>query len=179
SARGLMRRVYWLTGDGGALAAEYDRALENPAKLSDAAEALGLVNEIDDKLPLPTIQPQIARDPVLLAVVDLQRMRQDTDFREDCCGPPITRAEIDGQRAQFGKDTELYDYVRAAEAFFVRHRPQEVLELLPDTARQQRFTYLQFSRQMLRGLALEASGDRNARAFWLTLFPGAIQPYQR
>jgi len=179
SARGLMRRVYWLTGDGAALAAEYDRALESPAKLSDAAEALGLVNEIDDKLPLPTMQPQIARDPVLLAVVDLQRMRQDTDFREDCCGPPITRAEIDGQRAQFGKDTELYDYVRAAEAFFVRQQPGEVLALLPDAARQQRFTYLQFSRQMLRGLALEASGDRNARAFWLSLFPGAVQPYQR
>lgn len=179
SARGLMRRVYWLTGDAAALAAEYDRALESPARLTNAAEALGLVNEIDNKLPLPTMQPQIARDPVLLAVVDLQRMRQTKEYREYCCGPAITRAEIDGQRAQFGNDTELYDYVRAAEAFFVRHQPAEVLALLPDAARQQRFTYLQFSRQMLRRLALEASRDRNARAFWLTLFPGAVQPYQR
>ena len=179
SARGLMRRVYWLSGNSAALAAEYDRALQSPAKLADAAEALGLVNEIDDKLPLPTMQPQVARDPVLLAVVDLQRMRQTKDYREDCCGPAITKAEIDGQRALFGGDTELYDYVRAAEAFFVRHQPGEVLALLPDAARQQRFTYLQFSRQMLRGLALEQSRDPNARGFWLSLFPGAVQPYQR
>jgi hypothetical protein len=179
SARGLMRRVYWLTGDSAALAAEYDRQLESPARLTDATEALGLVNEIDDKLPLPTMQPQVARDPVLLAVVDLQRMRQTKDYREYCCGPAITKAEIDGQRALFGNDTELYDYVRAAEALFVRHQPGEVLALLPDAARQQRFTYLQFSRQMLRGLALDATRDGNARAFWLSLLPGAVQPYQR
>jgi hypothetical protein len=179
SARGLMRRVYWLTGDSAALAAEYDRVLQSPAKLTDAAEALGLVNEIDDKLPMPTMQPRIARDPVLLAVVDLQRMRQTDGYREYCCGPKITQAEIEGQRALFGKDTELYDYVRAAEALFVRHEPREVLNLLPDAARQQRFTYLQFSRQMLRGLALEQLHDPNMRGFWLSLFPGAVQPYQR
>jgi hypothetical protein len=179
STRGLMRRVYWLTGNDQALATEYGQQLESPAKLSDAAAAIGLVNEIDNKLPLPTMQPKIARDPVLLAVVDLQRMRQNDAYREYCCGPAIDRAEIDGQRGLFGDDTDLYDYIRAAEAFFVRHQPAEALQLLPDAAHQQRFTYLQFSRQMLRGLALEATGDRYARSFWLSLFPGAVQPYQR
>jgi hypothetical protein len=28
-------------------------------------------------------------------------------------------------------------------------------------------------------MALQDVGDRNARAFWLSLFPGAVQPYQR
>jgi hypothetical protein len=79
----------------------------------------------------------------------------------------------------FGKDVELFDYVRAAEAYFVRHQPREVLALLPDAARQPHFSYLQFSRQMLRGLALQQLGDRNTRAFWLSLFPGATRPYQR
>jgi hypothetical protein len=32
---------------------------------------------------------------------------------------------------------------------------------------------------MLRGLALDAVKDRNARGFWLSLLPGANQPYQR
>jgi hypothetical protein len=32
---------------------------------------------------------------------------------------------------------------------------------------------------MLRGYALEATGDGNARGFWLSLLPGAVQPYQR
>lgn len=179
SARGLMRRVHWLTGDNQALAAEYAQQLDSRAKFADAAAAVGLANEIDQKLPLPTLHPQIARDPMLLAVVDLQRMRQTEDYREYCCGPKITKAEIDAQGAQFGNDTELYDYIRAAEAFFVRRQPGNVLRLLPDVARQQRFTYLQFSRQMLRGLALEATNDRNARGFWVSLFPGAVQPYQR
>ena len=181
SARGLMRRVYWLTGNDSALAAEYARQVDSRATFADAEAAIGLVDEIDDKLPLPTKQPQAVRDPILLAVVDLNRMRQpqDESLRDYCCGPAITKAEIDGQRAQFGNDGELYDYVRAAEAFFVRHQPSEVLQLLPDAAGQPRFTYLQFSRQLLRGLALEASGDRNARGFWLSLFPGAVQPYQR
>lgn len=181
SARGLMRRVYWLGGNETALAAEYDRELTSKSRFARAADSLALVEEIDDKLPLPTMNPRIARDPVLLAAVDLQRMRRpDSEGpREYCCGPAITKAEIERQRALFGKDTGLYDYVRAAEAFFVRRQPREVLRLLPEAARQPRFTYLQFSRQMLRGLALEQLRDPNARSFWLSLFPGALQPYQR
>ncbi len=61
----------------------------------------------------------------------------------------------------------------------MRNQPREALALIPDAARQPNFTYLQFSRQMLRGLALEATGDRNARGFWLEMFAGAKQPWQR
>jgi hypothetical protein len=180
SARGLMRRVHWLAGNDQALAAEYGQQIAAP-RTDGVPSWVALVNEVDNKLALPTNHPQVIRDPVLLAVVDLHRMRQpeDPSAREYCCGPAITKAEIEGQRPLFGRDTELFDYVRAAEAYFVRHQPREVLQLIPDAAHQQRFTYVQFSRQMLRGMALQDLGDRNARAFWLSLFPGAIQPYQR
>ena len=176
SARGLMRRVHWLAEDDAALASEYDQLLATPTRFAQAFPAVALVDEIENKLPLPVNPPQIIRDPILLAVADLQRMRRpgDTEGR-----PPITAAEIARQRPIFGKDTELYDYLRAAEAYFVRHQPAEVLKLIPDAARQPRFSYLQFSRQMLRGLALQDLKDRNARGFWLSLFPGAVQPYQR
>jgi hypothetical protein len=181
SASGLMRRVHWLAGDESALAAELDRSVGSQARFTAAAQAVALVNEVDSKLPLPTNNPSLIRDPVLLAVVDLHRMRQPADAsdRSYCCGPAITTAEIERQRPLFGADTELYDYIRAAEAYFVRHQPREVVQLLPDAANQQRFSYLQFSRQMLRGLALQDLRDRNARGFWLSLFPGATQPYQR
>ena len=180
SARGLLRRVHWLGGDTGALAADYGRQL-SANRFDGAPTAVDFIDEVDNKLPLPTNAPTQIRDPVLLAVVDLHRMRQpeDPSTRSYCCGPPITKAEIDGQRAEFGADAELYDYVRAAEAFFVRKAPREVLQILPDAAHQPRFTYLQFSRQMLRGLALDSLRDPNARDFWLSLFPGASQPYQR
>ena len=180
SARGLLRRVHWLEGDTGALAGDYGRQI-SARGFDGAATAVDFVNELDNKLPLPTNSPNVVQNPVLLAVVDLHRMRQpeDASARSYCCGPPITKAEIEGQRAAFGSDTELYDYIRAAEAFFVRKQPREVLQILPDAAHQARFTYLQFSRQMLRGLALDAAGDRNARGFWLSLFAGSSQPYQR
>jgi hypothetical protein len=180
SARGLVRRAQWLAGDDADLAAEYGRQLSATTPLPNPAEGAAIVDEVDNKLGLPTSKPEIVRDPVLLAVVDLHRMRGgDAGNREWCCGPPITREEIERQRPLFGRDSELYDYVRAAEAYFVRDDPREVLQLLPDAARQKQFSYLQFSRQMLRGLALQQLGDRNARGFWLSLFPGATRPYQR
>jgi hypothetical protein len=181
SARGLMRRVHWLAGDQGALASEYDQLFSAPVRFAQAWPAVALVDEIDNKLPLPTNQPQDIREPILLAVADLRRMRSPAygNDRASCCGPPITQSEIERQRPLFGNDTELYDYVRATEAYFVRRQPAEVLQLIPDAAGQQRFSYLQFSRQMLRGMALQDLKDRNARAFWLSLFRGATQPYQR
>ena len=183
SARGLLRRAHWVGGDAGALAAEYGAQVSARAPLPSAAAAIELANEVDNKLGLPTNAPQVVRDPVLLAVVDLHRMRgeqrADDDDRKWCCGPPITQAEIEAQRPLFGSDSELFDYIRAAEAYFVRRQPGEVLQLIPDAARQPRFSYLQFSRQMLRGMALQNLKDRNARGFWLSLFPAAVQPYQR
>ena len=110
--------VHWLEGDTGALASDYGRQL-SARSFDGAATAVDFIDELDNKLPLPTNTPAQIRDPMLLAVVDLHRMRQpeDASARSYCCGPPITKAEIEGQRAAFGSDTELYDYVRAAEAF--------------------------------------------------------------
>jgi hypothetical protein len=94
------------------------------------------------------------------------------------CGS-LTREELERQAPLFAGHEALFDYLRATDAFYARRDPREVIALIPDAARQARFTYLEFSRQVLRGLALDAVGDRNARAFWLSLFPGAVQPYQR
>ena len=180
SARGLTRRVAWLADDGAALAAAFDRQLEKAAAPDGAAGAVALVQEIDRAL-IETDNGSAARNPLLLAVADLQRMRCHDDWEtpgEDC-GTRLTRQELERQAPLFADEPALYGYLRAAEAFFVRQQPREVLSLIPDAAHQPRFTYTEFSRQMLRGMALEAVRDRNARAFWLTLFPGAVQPYQR
>jgi hypothetical protein len=179
SARGLNRRVAWLLGHDDALASAFDRQLGQAGAFDGAATDIDLIDEIDLKL-LSGKGPE-SRDPVLLAVIDLQRMRCEDDYQtpaEDC-EPQITRAELERQAPVFARHRALFDYLRAAEAYFVRKQPREVLALIPDAARQARFTYLEFSRQMLRGLALQASGDSNARNFWLSLFPGSVQPYQR
>lgn len=180
SAQGLMRRVHWLAGDNVRLSVAYDRIMRGQGGGSSPAADLHLAQEIDYKLfsyddaSVSSATPGI-EGSLLLAIDDLKKMRSQPD--SDCC-TPITAAEIEGQRAKFGSDEALFDYVRAAHAYFVRHQASDVLRLIPDASHQRRFTSLEFSRQVLRGMALEASKDVNARQFWIDLLPGASGPYQ-
>lgn len=180
SARGLTRRVAWLAGNGEALADAFGRQVAASGRLDGAADAPALSEEIDLTL-LASGGGAAARDPLLLAVADLQQMRciDDPDTPAKDCAPRLGKRALERQEPLFARDKALFGYLRAAEAFFVRGQPREVLALIPDAARQKRFSYVEFSRQMLRGMALDALGDRNARGFWLSLFDGATQPYQR
>jgi hypothetical protein len=178
SARGLLRRVYWLSGNTSKLAAEYAALFALPPAergIDDGA----LAEEMDNKL-LPELKTADTRDPILLAVLDLSRMRSAEDgSSEGGSAAPITIAELEAQRSSFSSDPALFEYLLAAHAYYVTKQPGAVLRLLPDAARQGSFSHLQFSRQTLRGMALEAVKDRNARGFWLEVLPGAKQPFQR
>ncbi|MFL6846263.1 MAG: hypothetical protein ACJ8ER_15445 [Allosphingosinicella sp.] len=180
SARGLTRRVAWLAGNRETLTAAFDRQLAASGPFDGASSAPALAEEIDLTL-LDVGGAGAARNPLLLAVADLQRMRcvDDSETPAEDCTPRLAKVELERQAPLFAGEPALFGYLRATEAFFVRHQPREVIALIPDAARQKRFSYLEFSRQVLRGLALDAVGDRNARGFWLSLFDGAAQPYQR
>ena len=175
SARGLLRRVYWLGGDKAKLAGTYV-ALFTQSSAASGLDDSALADEIDSKL-LPAIKPSDTRDPTLLAVLDLAAMR-GSDSGSDS-STPISLAELQAQRPSFAANPALFDYLLAAHAWFVEGKPAEVLRLIPDASHQKRFSYLQFSRQALRGMALDAVKDRNARGFWLDLLPGATLPWQR
>ena len=196
SARGLQRRVSWLAGDRVGLAAGYARAIaqDRAARNVDDGE---LAQEIDSKLLFAPdgryyengipMSPVDTTDPALLAVVDLYQMRQTPPGAES---PPgrilLTRAALLAQRIHFeqtqpaGKD--LFDFLLAAHAFYVERKVDETLALIPEEAGQTRFSYLQFSRQMLRGLALQAQGGKEqerAREHYVNMLPGAVLPSQR
>jgi hypothetical protein len=172
SARGLLRRVYWLGSDNAKLAVEFVALFaEDPGKrgISDP----DLLNEIDNKL-LPRLAASETKDPILLAVLDLQAMR-----KADGAARPMARSVIEGQSAAFASNPALFDFLLAAHSWYVGHDPAEALRLIPDAARQGSFGGLQFSRQALRGMALDATNDRNARRFWLDMLGGAKAPFQR
>ncbi|HEX7695151.1 MAG TPA: hypothetical protein VF409_11715 [Sphingomonas sp.] len=172
SAQGLLRRVYWFGGKRDLLARQYVALFVQPAA-ARGIDDVDLAEEMDSKL-LPELTIGDTSDPTLLAVIDLKRMRMaDDEVSAGCCTNPITLAEITGQRAAFAGNQPLFDYLVAAHQFYVGNKPAEVLKLIPDAARQKSFSDIQFSRQMLRGMALEAMGDRNARGFWLEMMPGA------
>ena len=174
SARGLLRRVSWLAGRNDKLAAQYAELLAMPPATRGVSDDL-LASEIDNKL-LPQLTPQMTRDPILLAVIDLQRMRA-TDPAEKKTA--IGLDELEAQRAAFGAASPLFDYLLAVHAFYIDHDNAAVLKLLPDATKRRDGDHLWFSRQLLRGLALEAAGDRNARGFWIELYPGATKPLER
>jgi hypothetical protein len=178
SARGFERRIAWLRGDQAKLGMAYS-ALLRTASPAGGAPNIASVEEADRRVIPPGDVAGIT-DPNLLAVIDLMRLRpKEGSENYDYSGPPLDREALEQQRPHFRSDPALFGYLIAAEAYYGRHQPREVLQAIPDGARQARFGYVQFSRQVLRGLALDAVGDRNARAFWLSLLPGATQPYQR
>ncbi len=74
SARGLLRRVYWLGGNQTQLAEAFDRALADSEKDANNITILDLVQEADAKL-LASVQIDQIKSPRFLAIIDLMRMR--------------------------------------------------------------------------------------------------------
>jgi hypothetical protein len=178
SARDLSRRIAWLRGDSATLGRDYTAMLAKHAVAGQQPD-LATIHEIDRRI-MPSGNSAGVTDPTLLAVLDLMRLRPKTEsYHADYEGPELTSGEVAQQKQYFASQPDLFGYLQAAEAYYHRKQPREVLSLIPDAAHQARFSYTQFSRQVLRGMALEAVGDRNARGFWLSLLPGATQPYQR
>lgn len=169
SARGLLRRVYWLGGRTKPLADAYVAILAagtpGPGEMDDVA----LLDEIDNKLLMPSdVAP--TSDPIVLAVDDLTRMRDGSTFR---------RADLEAQRPSFASNTPLFEYLLAAHDFYVGNKPDAVLAAIPAVAPKAPLSHLEFSRQMLRGMALEAKKNPGARDHWIALLPAAVQPLQR
>jgi len=172
SARGLLRRVYWLGKRTDPLAAAYKEMFAagspNPGGIDDVA----LLDEIDNKLLMASgFAP--STDPILLAVDDLLRMRGGEG------STPITREEVEAQRATFAANRALLDYLLAVHDFYIGNKPDAVLASIPASTGQAPLGYLEFSRQMLRGMALEAQKDGAVRDHWLGLLAFASQPLQR
>lgn len=172
SASGLKRRVWWLGGDKQKLADTYQAAFRDQRKAGDFDSQLALVEEIDLKMPRENIS-----DPHLLAMLDLQRMRPDgSRWGNDDL---LSRSELEGQSTKFASEKSLFNFLRANHAYYVGNNPKEVLSLIPDAAKQKSFNNLEFSRQLLRGHALESTKDVNARGFWLDMINGTEANYQR
>lgn len=179
SARGLLRRVYWLGKDSNKLLAEYVLQFASGNLRNRNVSLPDLVQEIDIKL-LGELEPGMVSDPMLLAVLDLKAMRHDGDPKiADYDGPPITRATLAAQRSRFAGNDALYGYVLAAHSFYVANDPADVLRLIRPASTPGGNSYLEYSRQLLRALALDATSDPEARAAIFALVAAAKHPFQR
>lgn len=177
SARGLMRRVYWLMGNQEALASTYGDAITQGIQTPDQATNLAL--EVDNKL-LDSADPAKVKDPLLLAIIDLAAMRQSDDSEQSqgtAPAKPLTAKALQAQQPLFANRQDLYRYLVAARLFYVDKDATQTLAALPEPDTSKSIgSYLAFSAAMLRGLALEAKGDHAAAyTLWTQLFPVAKQ----
>jgi TolA-binding protein len=174
SARGLLRRVYWLGRQPAKLAGTYAGVL-SVAPSDTRMPDRDLADEIDNKL-LGAAGPADAGDPLLLAVLDLRALRAPVDENGKTTPPPAL--DFTAQESALGANPALRDFLLASDAFYRAQQPEAVLKLIPEEM-QTSFTPLAFSRQMLRGIALEATKDKAARDHWTAMLAGAALPFQR
>lgn len=177
SAQGLQRRATWLLGDGPALARTYSGMLANQPFAGP--EMPLLMQEAESKLFFGTGLGGNADAPLLLATWDLLRMRQTEPDLVEYVPKALSAEELAAQAPVFAKMPDLFGFLQASHAFHVARDYRRVLALVPDDARTPAQTSLGFSRQVLRGLALERLGDRNAAGFWQQLAGGSRDLYQR
>ncbi len=177
SAKGLLRRVYWLMGNQRQLANEFAGQFELKSDDQRTVPVIDLVQEVDNKL-LATVSPTDVQTPTLLAIIDLMKFRH----REPSdAGKPLTLEDLKAQHPVFAEHHEaLYVYLLGAFQLYVENDPAKTLQTLPESLPDNGLDYVDFSRQTLRGFALEMQKDwAGAEKLWLKMLPVAKQPYQR
>lgn len=178
SARGLLRRVYWLGGDQTKLAEAFDRALDDSEKGANNVTAMDLVQEADMKL-LASVQADKIKSPRFLAIVDLMQMRsEDAQAGASNTSAPLQLAALEAQKDRFASNPALFDYLLAAFHVYVDNKPDEALALLPSVPNAP-LNYFAFSQQTLRVLAQEAGKQYDKeRELLLQMWPLAKLPLE-
>ncbi|HEY1750018.1 MAG TPA: hypothetical protein VGG29_02065 [Caulobacteraceae bacterium] len=178
SAQGLLRRVAWLGGRPRQLAADYAWAFGHAGPAERNVAVSDLVVEADMKL-LTQAAPADIADPMLLAVRDLMAMRRDPASKTPDASL-IKYDDLAAQRPTFAAQPELFEFLLAAHRFYVEADPAGALGHLGPAPPNGPMSGLAFSRQVLRGMAIEAQKDRaGARALWLRMIPLARPAFQR
>jgi hypothetical protein len=173
SAQGLLRRIYWLARDKAKLGAQYAALIPQAGAARSASAIPDLADEIDLKF---LSEKGESRDPNLLAVKDLMRMRKSGNEK-----PDFPAKDLDAQAHDFVGREALFGFLKAARAYYVDGDPGQALRLLGEPSPGPLTPpYLAFSRETLRGQALMAEGQfEKAEQQWRRLLPLAAEPWQR
>ncbi|WP_293731934.1 hypothetical protein [uncultured Acinetobacter sp.] len=176
SARGFMRRGFWLSKRQDLLVNEIVWQLKNPTSKFYNLEMSELPAEIDRRVfDSSAFNVNNLKDPFFLAVYDLMHMRESSseNYR------PISWAQLNAQKDFFKTQPELFQYLQAVHLFFVQNKAQEAQNYLAK-ANAKNSSYLQLSQTFLRGQILEKIGQpQNAEEYWRQQLAQAKDSYQR
>ena len=178
SARGLLRRVYWLGGDQMRLAEAFDRAFADSSQGANNVTVLELVQEADSKL-LNSVTVDQIQSPQFLAILDLMRMRSVEEAPPGATSrSSFTPDDLEAQKSRFANNPALYKYLLAVFHVYIDDKPDQALALLPSLSAAP-LSYFAFSQQTLRVLAMDTSKQPDAeRKLLLQMLPLAPLPLQ-
>lgn len=176
SARGFMRRGFWLSKRQDLLVNEIVWQLKNPTSKFYNLEMSELPAEIDRRVfDSSAFNLSNLKDPFFLAVYDLMHMRESNSENYHS----ISWAQLNAQKDFFRTQPELFQYLQAAHLFFVQNKAQEAQNYLAK-ANAKNGSYLQLSQTFLRGQILEKIGQpQNAEEYWHQQLTQAKDSYQR
>ncbi len=174
SARGMIRRVYWLGEDKSKLSNEYAWQFGHMRSPQANTTGIDLVYEMDAKLFMPGNFD--SHDAYLLAIQDLMKMRSGEDLKAE-----FSTTDLDKQAVDFKGHEDLLNYLRAAQAYYVAKDYGASLRFLgPGNYTQLNPPYLAFSREILRGQILMTSKSyEQSIEHWQKLMPLASGPWQK
>lgn len=174
SARGFMRRGFWLTGRQDLLVNEIVWQLNNPKSKYYNLEINELPAEIDRRVfNSQYFDLKNLNNPFFLATYNLMQMRDSKANGYT----PITWNQLNVQKHSFKKQPELFQYLQAVHLFYVQKKPQEALKYLANTKGLN--NSLQFSQAFLKGQILEKSNASQAEQYWSNLVSQSKNTAQR
>lgn len=167
SARGLLRRGFWLSGKHDLLINEYVWQINHPKSSVYNLELPNLPYELDRHVfQSKRLNIKNLKDPFFLSIYDLMHMRK----KETTDDVIISWSELNAQKNYFKDAPELFQYLQANHLFYVQNKAQEALKYLPQQTPSSISSYLQLSQLLLKGRILEASGqNQTTQQYWENL----------
>ncbi|MEG2693616.1 MAG: hypothetical protein RR966_03670 [Acinetobacter sp.] len=177
SARGLLRRGYWLNGRHDLLVNEFVWQINNPKSKFYNLEMNNVAYEIDRHVfQNSNFNVQNLKDPLFLAIYDLMQMRKP----ETADDKVITWTQLNSQKETFKNQPELFQYLQANHLFFIQNKPQEALNLLPKDNPSAINNYLQLSQIFLKGRIIEKlEKSQSTQHYWESFLAKAKTADQR
>ncbi len=180
SARGLQRRLYWLSEQQEKLIAEIEWQINHPNSPLFNLDSRLLPEEIERKVFFANYDELVDinkfNDPILLTSFALYRLRPANTNNAD---EPLTLLELKHLKPKFKERMDLYQYLMATYYLVQQNNPKQALEYLPTAAPTGKMSYSEFSQYALKARALQQIGNLNeASALWYHLNQLPKQPFQ-
>ena len=180
SARGLQRRLYWLSEQEDKLINEIEWQINHPNSPFFNLNSRLLPEEIERRVFFTdfdkTTDINKFSNPIMLTSFALYRLRPSDSYNSI---EPLTLRELKQLQPKFKDRKDLYQYLIATYYYVQRDNPKQALNYLPTATPTGNMSYSKFSQYVLKAKALQAVGNINqANALWDRLHKLPKQPFQ-